>query len=211
MKTVIADSRELLHQIERILLQAGSASKEAPLEQVVDILFRKRRYSSIGIYAVIGQTTGLSYVPLAYRGPVLPCLEVAMGKSRVESVAQTGHSAVSQLQLRFESTEAKLIGEVAVPVKVAGRVLGVIDVESERISGSGYHDQVLLKRVASLLARYFTSNGRAVLQKLRIARLSSASPKLHNAGQGEIQQKAAPASDRAVSSRKAIAGETLHA
>lgn len=211
MKTEIADSRELLQQIAQILSQSGGTGKEPPLEQVVELLYRKRRYTSIGIYAVIGQKAALSYVPLAYRGPVLPCIEVAMGKSRVDSVAHSGRVAVSQLRLQFEHAGSKVLGEVAVPIKVASRVIGVVDVESDRIAGFGYQDQVLLKQVALLLARYLTSNGKAVVQKLRMQQRSIAGSQTSDRDATEIDKKAAPASDRALSSRKAIAGETLHA
>ena len=209
MKTIILDTRELLQQIEQILCRKETVGQEAPLEQIVELLHQRRRYSSIGVWAVIGQKGGPGYVPLAYRGPVLPCLELAMGRSRVDSVAQSGRPAVSQLQLQFDNAASKLLGEVAVPIKVANRVIGVIDVESDRIAGFGYHDQVLLKQVAFLLARYLTSKGRAVIQKLRMRPRSTAGAQTNE--HADTEKKAAPASDRALSSRKAIAGETLHA
>ena len=211
MKTIIVDTRELLQQIEQVLSQRVTAGQEAPLEQIVELLYKKRRYSSIGVWAVVDRKGSLGYVPLAYRGPVLPCLELAMGRSRVESVAQSGRPAVSQLQLQFNNSASKLLGEVAVPIKVANRVIGVIDVESERIAGFGYKDQVLLKQVAFLLARYLTSNGKAVIQKLRMQPTSTTASQMNEHGAAETEKKAAPASDRALSSRKAIAGETLHA
>jgi len=211
LKNIIVDTRELLQQIEQILSQKGSAGQEAPLEQIVELLYQKRRYSSIGVWAVIGQKGGPGYVPLAYRGPVLPCLELAMGRSRVDSVAQSGRAAVSQLQLQFDNTGSKILGEVAVPIKLANRVIGVIDVESDRIAGLGYHDQVLLKQVAFLLARYLTSNGKAVIQKLRMRPRLTAGAQTNEHGAADTEKKAAPASDRASSNRKAIAGETLHA
>jgi len=211
LKTIIVDTRELLQQIEQILSQKGIVGQEAPLEQIVELLYQKRRYSSVGIWAVIGQKGRLVYVPLAYRGPVLPCLEIAMGRGRVDSVAQSGRAAVSHLQLQFDNTGSKLLGEVAVPIKLANRVIGVIDVESDRIAGFGYHDQVLLKQVAFLLARYLTSNGKAVIQKLRMRPRSTAGAQTNEHGVADTEKKAAPASDRALSSRKAIAGETLHA
>ena len=210
LKNLIVDSRELLQKIAQILDHRGSAGKELPLEQIVELLYQKRRYSSIGIYAVIGQEPGRSYVPLAYRGPVLPCLEVAMGKSRVDSVARSGRPVVSQLHLQFEHTGSKVFGEVAVPIKLVSRVIGVIDVESDRIAGLGYHEQVLLKQVAFLLARYLTSNGRAVIQKLRMQPRSNAGFETSDRT-AETEKKAAPAPDRALSSRKAVAGDTLHA
>src|SRR5438105_6172057 len=59
--------------------------------------------------------------------------------------------------------------EIIVPIKRAGRVVGVIDVESDRPNAFAYADQVLLRRVAMQLARFFTADGRLLLRKLREA------------------------------------------
>lgn len=212
LKTITTDSRKLVKQIQQILSQRPRLGKETPLEQVVELLYQQRRYSSIGIYAVIGQKVpGLHYVPLAYRGPVLPCLEVAMGKSRVDTVAQSGRATVTQLRLQFENAASKVLGEVAVPIKLASRVLGVIDVESERLAGFGYRDQVLLKQVALLLARYLTSIGKAMIRKLRTRPRASADAQNTNTSSMGKEKKTEPASDRPSLGRKAIAGEMLHA
>jgi len=204
LKTQIIDSRKLVKQIERVLAQRPASGKDAPLEQVIDLLYRQRSYSSIGIYAVSGQRI----LGLAYRGPTLPCLETALGKGPVGAVVQSGRTTVSQLQLQFEGAGSRLQAEIVVPIKLAGRVLGAIDAESDRLTSFGYRDQVLLKQVAALLARYLTSNGKSLMQKLRFRSLAAGRD-----AAGNQEKKAAPASERPATTgaRKATAGEVLHA
>ena len=225
MDTKIIDSRKLVKQIERVLAQKPVRGKDAPLEQVVDLLYQQRRYSSIGIYALVGK----KILGLAYRGPALPCLEVALG---IGIVAQSGvikaapevspqvvpevNPAITPqtsqaLQISVGYTDVKR--GIVVPIKVAGRVLGVIDVESDRLESFSYHDQVLLKQVASRLARYLISNGKVVIQKLRMQSRATEGSSL--ATETNKDKKMALAVDRPLSghkasSLKATAGEMLH-
>ncbi|HZS28729.1 MAG TPA: GAF domain-containing protein [Candidatus Angelobacter sp.] len=205
MKTKRIDPRKLVKQIERVLAHTPAPGKDSPLEQLAELLYRQRGYSSLGIYAVVEKkTSGLAYVLLAYRGPVLPCLEVAMGKGNMDTVVQSGHMFLSQLQLQFDGAGSRLHGEMAVPIKLAGRVRGVIDVEKEGATGLAYHDQVLLKQVARLVARYLSSNGKVVIQKLHM--------QIRTADQGRVvdpsNKKPGPAADKLASAAKASSHKT---
>src|SRR5579859_5435078 len=217
----MTDPRKLVKQAEHVLARVPARGEDSPLEQFAELLYRQRRYSSLGIYAVVDKKTpGPAYVPLAYRGPALPCLEVALGKGNVDAVVQSGHVIVNQLQLQFEGEGSRLHAEMAVPIKLAGRVRGVIDVEKEGPGGFAYHDQVLLKQVARLVARYLSSNGKVVIRKLRM--------QIQTAGQGkeidvkgnnmdkDTNKKPGPAADKLASAAKAsnhktTAGEMLRA
>jgi putative methionine-R-sulfoxide reductase with GAF domain len=202
LKTQITDSRKLVGQMERILAQKPAPGKDTPLEQLIDLLYRHRGYSSVGIYAVLGE----KILGLAYRGPALPCLEIALGKGPIGAVVQSGQMSVSHLQLKFEGTDSRVQAELVVPIRLASRVLGAIDIESDRPDSLGYDDQVLLKRVAALLAHYLTSNGKFVMQKLRIQSQVVQ-------GAASSQKKTTPAPDRTASTvtRNATVGEMLQA
>ena len=54
-----------------------------------------------------------------------------------------------------------------VPIRIAGRELGVIELESEREYAFGRGERVLLERVAARLGRYLGTRGKHVLFKLR--------------------------------------------
>jgi hypothetical protein len=89
--------------------------------------------------------------------------------------------------------------EIVVPIKIASRTLGVIDVESDQANAFGSEDRVLLERVAQLLARFLTSKGKYLVRKAREAKES---------GLKTREEKHAPASEKMQSTRRAAAGET---
>jgi hypothetical protein len=60
-----------------------------------------------------------------------------------------------------------------VSMKLAGRELGVLDVESDRENAFGPEDRVLLEDVATTLARFLTGRGKYVVRKARGAAVPS--------------------------------------
>src|SRR3954466_14878926 len=54
--------------------------------------------------------------------------------------------------------------ELAVPIKLAARVMGVLQVRSSRLAPS---DNILVHEVAHLIARFLTSNGKHLVRKAR--------------------------------------------
>jgi GAF domain-containing protein len=58
--------------------------------------------------------------------------------------------------------------EIVLPIKIGARILGVIDVESDRLDAFSSQERVLLEQTAELLARYLTTNqGKLLLRKAR--------------------------------------------
>jgi hypothetical protein len=92
--------------------------------------------------------------------------------------------------------------ELVQPIKLAGRMLGLIDVESDRPNAFGPQDRVLLKQVAERLARFLTGRGKYLMRKAREAAATAAAAA--NAGSSERHQ---PASERAAAPLAAAAGE----
>jgi len=66
-------------------------------------------------------------------------------------------------QLALPETRSKIL----VSMKLAGRELGVLDVESDRENAFGAEDRVLLEDVATVLARFLTGRGKYVVRKAR--------------------------------------------
>jgi hypothetical protein len=50
-------------------------------------------------------------------------------------------------------------------MKIAGREVGFLSVESNRENSFGSEDRVLLERVAELLARFLTGRGKYLVRK----------------------------------------------
>lgn len=57
------------------------------------------------------------------------------------------------------------VKKIVVSIKIAGRELGFLSVESDRASSFGADDRVLLERVAGLLARFLTGRGKYLVLK----------------------------------------------
>ncbi len=57
--------------------------------------------------------------------------------------------------------------EIVVPIRIGGRTLGVIDVESDRANNFGSADRVLLEGVAAMLARFMTTRGKVLVRHAR--------------------------------------------
>jgi len=59
------------------------------------------------------------------------------------------------------------VEKIVVSIKIAGRELGFLAVESEHHHTFGAEDRVLLERVAGLLARFLTGRGKYLVLKAR--------------------------------------------
>ncbi len=66
-------------------------------------------------------------------------------------------------ELALPNTRSKVI----VSMRLAGRELGVLGVESERDNAFGPEDRVMLEKVASLLARFLTGRGKYLVRRAR--------------------------------------------
>jgi putative methionine-R-sulfoxide reductase with GAF domain len=64
---------------------------------------------------------------------------------------------------RFEASGTRK--KVIVTMKIAGREIGFLNVESNRDNAFGADERVLLERVAGLLARFLTSRGKYLVRK----------------------------------------------
>src|SRR5438477_5395215 len=67
--------------------------------------------------------------------------------------------------------------KILISIKLAGRELGLLDVESDREYAFGAKDRVLLEKVADVLARFLTGRGKYLMRKARIqAGVATAQP-----------------------------------
>lgn len=65
------------------------------------------------------------------------------------------------------------VKKIVVSIKIAGREIGFLNVESDRRSAFGTEDRVLLERVAALLARFLTGPGKYLVRKAAQSRTLS--------------------------------------
>ncbi len=205
----IRTPREVLAALDRMLAEKVRPVKgSSPLEKAVEILYRQRPYFWVGIYLVAGERV----VRQAFRGPVPPCHSFAFGKGNVGTVGESGFmkvipdvSADSTYSMCFLETKSELV----VPIKIAGRVLGVIDVESDRPNAFGPRDQILLKDVARRLARFLTSTGKRYVRKAKEAATAEEAEPAAQAERARPPASEKPAAVARPAPRRAAAGDQI--
>jgi L-methionine (R)-S-oxide reductase len=156
------------------MLAAFSPANDAsPLDEVLKLLYDHRQYFWIGIYFALGYKV----VRQAMQGPMPPCHEFEFGKGNVGTTGQTGLVKVIPdvtADPTYSMCFMEVKSEIVVPIRIGGRTLGVIDVESDRPNNFGSLDRVLLEGVASMLARFITSRGKVLVRHARERAAASA-------------------------------------
>ncbi|HEV8524012.1 MAG TPA: hypothetical protein VGQ71_05890 [Terriglobales bacterium] len=183
--------RHVIAEVERLIASVKpSFHSPSVLAQVVALLCSSRHYSSARTYLLVGDRVALR----AMSGLPPQRETMALGVGSVGAAAQTG---------MLVQTDEGGSTELATPIKIAGRVLGVLAVQSEGAMGN--QERVLLKKVAFRVARFLSFKGKYLMRKAREAarqRPSSASEQTR--GYQPVSEKTAPAPQLA---RLVAAGE----
>ena len=137
-----------LEAIDRIVNRGGNVLQEA-----VDVLHdRFDDYSWVGIYLVEGDDLVLG----PWKGPeATEHVRIPVGQGICGAAAATGRAEVvddvtadSRYLACFPSTRS----EIVVPIAHQGRVVGEIDIDSDRPAAFGDDDRAFLERVAQLIS-----------------------------------------------------------
>ena len=158
--------RELLQTCQELLDTFSPATDPSPLDGLLKLLYQQRNYFWIGIYFVLGDKV----VRQAMQGPVPPCHVFEFGKGNVGTAGQSGLVKVVPdvaADATYSMCFREVKSEIVVPIRIAGRTLGVIDVESDRLNNFGSADRVLLEGLAAMLARFLTSSGKVLVRHAR--------------------------------------------
>jgi putative methionine-R-sulfoxide reductase with GAF domain len=151
---------EVLAAIEEVFAhRKRRPGEDAPMDSVVSFLNQGRNYLWTGIYLFLNEdivcSTAVGPAPaphrLAFRAPGAAATE----QIRVLTPQQP------EYQMRFAESKSEAI----VPIKIGGRVLGVLDIESERQTAFSPQEQIFLKDVATAVARFLTSHGKYVIKR----------------------------------------------
>ena len=155
--------RVLVAEAKRVLDGWRPSEKHSPLDEVVALLAEGRGYEFLSVYLVLGDRVKL----VARHGNTPASDSVSFGEGNVGSVAKNGITKGKDISSSGPNTQP----ELAVPIKLAARVLGVLDVQSSRLTAS---DNILVHEVAHLIARFLTSNGKHLVRKAREAEAAGA-------------------------------------
>jgi len=140
-----------LRTIERIAEQGGDGA----LQHVVDVLHDEvEHYSWVGIYLVEGDELVLG----PWRGPqATDHVRIPVGQGVCGAAAASGETEIVDdvnADPRYLACFPSTRSEIVVPIALDGRVVGEIDIDSDRPAAFGEDDRALLERVASLVARF---------------------------------------------------------
>ena len=142
-----------LEAIDRIVNRGGEADEV--LRAVVDVLHdRFDDYSWVGIYLVEGDDLVLG----PWKGPeATEHVRIPVGQGICGAAAATGRTEVVDDvngDPRYLSCFPSTRSEIVVPIDHEGRVVGEIDIDSDRPAAFGEDDRALLERVALLISPY---------------------------------------------------------
>lgn len=167
MTTRYRSAQDLISSLKVVLASNPRANANEVLEEVVDQLYRGRGYFWIGIYLAAGDQV----IRQCFRGPVPPCHSFSLRVGNVGTAGQTGITKVipdvssdPTYSMCFLETKSELVQ----PIRIGSRILGVIDVESDRLDSFSSQERVLIEQTAKLLARYLTTaQGKLLTRKAR--------------------------------------------
>ena len=140
-----------LETIERLAERGGADT----LQEAVEVLHDEvDHYSWVGIYLVEGDELVLG----PWRGPnATEHVRIPVGQGVCGAAAATGETEIVDdvnADPRYLACFPSTRSEIVVPIAHDGRVVGEIDIDSDRPAAFRAEDRELLERVAVLLAPF---------------------------------------------------------
>jgi GAF domain-containing protein len=148
---VSAEHSGALEAIDRLLNRDGDA--DDVLRTVVEVMHdRFEHYSWVGIYLVEGSELVLG----PWKGPeATEHVRIRVGEGICGAAAESGRTEVVDdvdADERYLACFASTRSEIVVPIAYEGRVVGEIDIDSDRPAAFGDDDRAFLERVALLIS-----------------------------------------------------------
>jgi len=135
----------------------GAGSDGEVLQGVVDALEDVEHYSWVGIYLVEGDDLVLG----AWRGPqATEHVRIPVGQGVCGAAAASGATEIVDdvnADPRYLACFPSTRSEIVVPIFHEGRVVGEIDIDSDRPAAFGEDDRAALERIALQIGPYCVS------------------------------------------------------
>jgi GAF domain-containing protein len=140
-----------LEAVDRIVNRGGDA--DDVLRAVVKVLHdRFEHYSWVGVYRVDGDDLVLG----PWEGPeATEHVRIPVGQGICGAAAASGETEVVDdvdADARYLACFPSTRSEIVVPIAFQGRVVGEIDIDSDRAAAFGGEDRSFLERVALLIS-----------------------------------------------------------
>jgi L-methionine (R)-S-oxide reductase len=147
------DYRGALAAVDRIVNRESEADEV--LRKTVDVLHdRFDHYSWVGIYLVEGGDLVLG----PWKGPqATEHVRIPVGQGICGAAAASGRTEIVDdvnADRRYLACFPSTRSEIVVPILYEGRVVGEIDIDSDRPAAFGPEDRALLDRVAVLISAH---------------------------------------------------------
>ncbi len=154
----MSEHEAALEAIGAILERGGDA--DGVLRDVVDLLHdRFDHYSWLGIYLVEGDELVLG----PWKGPeATEHVRIPIGQGICGAAAASGETEIVDdvtADPRYLACFPSTRSEIVVPIAHAARVVGEIDIDSDRPAAFGDVDRAFLERVAVLIAPWADRRG----------------------------------------------------
>ncbi len=152
-----SDSRDLTLAQGRLLTTIADAMRAEPdpqraMEQTVEILKREMPlYTWVGIYLVEGDELVLG----PFLGKPSPHTRIPLGRGICGAAAREKQTVMVDdvnADPRYLACSLETRSEIVVPIMSGDRVLGEIDIDSDRLAAFTADDRALLEAIASHLA-----------------------------------------------------------
>jgi len=135
---------------------------DALADRVVELIQQTFHYYYVAIFTLDPDSSVLRFRSCASAsgedsGESCKALEVELGQGLIGSVAQLGEEIVcddvlSETRFRFIESLPRTRSEVVLPLKIEDRVVGVLDVQSERVRAFHPYDLLVLRALADNIA-----------------------------------------------------------
>jgi putative methionine-R-sulfoxide reductase with GAF domain len=149
----VSDYGGALEAVDRILNRESDADEV--LRQTVDVLHERfPHYSWVGIYLIEDDALVLG----PWKGPqATEHVRIPVGEGICGAAATSAHTEIVDdvnADERYLACFPSTRSEIVVPISYEGRVVGEIDVDSDRPAAFGPDDRAFLERVAVLISAH---------------------------------------------------------
>lgn len=146
----MTETDALLKPIQQ--LAESAADSRSLLSRAVALLAREQpHYNWVGVYLLEGETLVLG----PYVGKPTPHTRIPLDQGLCGAAASSGKTIVVDdvnSDPRYLACSLQTRSEIVVPIARHGKILGEIDVDSDRRAAFGEADRKLLEAVAEILA-----------------------------------------------------------
>jgi putative methionine-R-sulfoxide reductase with GAF domain len=167
-------------------LKPSLTNTNKPLQRAVEALHKGRHYLWTGLYLFVGEDMVCAAFTGAAPNPHRIAFRAGDPRLSQEMVLPNPASPDKGYKMRFAGSQSELV----VPLKIAGRIIGALDIESDRTTAFSPQERIFIKEIGGALAAYLTGPGKYVFKKAKdeVALRAAAPGASFRAAAGEKKQ-----------------------